>query len=229
MNEGVFSPDSGIEALHMRNPEGDYLLDEQTASDIDTARLFSQLNTNRTTFGDQLLWHRLHSQPEDSVMTQRIIEDNTYLSAHQEIADKLDLLLKKLGKQAKGNITADLWEGLVYQPRFAPLIPFWFFLSPVLTALGIVFWGNAGVFGLLAFLVTNRKISFFASSMGYLTRSLKFFSRVTKLRELARFAPEWEPKLELRRIKNDSVLFKSGIGWPNSFDPLTILIDYLRI
>jgi hypothetical protein len=231
----------GVEALHTKNPDGAFILDEQTARDLDLAAYFSRFNTHLTTCGDQLFWHRLHSQPEHEEEIRNTLADVQHLREHPEGKDSLTRLLKKVGKQPRGNITHDLWDGLVYTPRYIKLVPYWFFSAPILTGLGFVFFGAQGLFGLLGLLLlnllifslTNRKINYFAGSMSYLVHCLRFFTAVQKMTAkrsaLDRFAPRWKPDKGLQKIQVSSILFKNGIGGPNSMDPLTLLLDYLRI
>jgi len=227
----------GVESLHLRNHDEAFILDTQTTKDLDLSTFFARFNFPATTYGEQMLWHRLHSQPKELSESVKIIDDVLYLQKNPEIQAQLQKLLKKVGKQHRGNITRELWDGTLYKPAFSRVIPFWFFTAPVLMVLGFLFFGSQGLFGLMIlmavnlgiFLISNRKINYFAGSMSYLTRGLQFFYVIQKKSDLKRFHPNWFSEKGLKRIRKRGVLFKSGIGGPQAQDLLSILIDYIRI
>ena len=101
-------------------------MDDQTSRDLDLGDFFLRYNKTITSFGDQLFYHMLHSQPRSLSESRAVVNDLDLMAGMPETVPILQKSLSRMGKQTRGNVVSDLWEGLLYKPALGKAIPFWF-------------------------------------------------------------------------------------------------------
>ena len=241
---------SGAEALpsprlapalsrRLSGEDGRFPLDEQTVFDLGLDALSRRINHSLTSPGDEFFYHYLHSQPRergDGAGFGELLDvyrsDPGALSALREV-------LASIGRQERGSLVDDLWDSL---PRpFASLawVPWWFGLNLALLVLPLSFLGGAAlvfpVIPLLAldiFLFTrsNPVIGAAAGSIRYLSRIVMRFRKAARDPRLAS-APRLVEAEALCRATERVVKYRSyfGDGLGGGSDPLSMLLDYLRV
>jgi len=136
-----------------------YALDDRTWNDLDMNSIFVQIDRTKTIPGEQTLYSLLR-QPlldmEELDKRNRVIN---LFSQNQEIREKYQLALSKLGKKEDVYDLDILWEDPPPMNNYAILYPILVVLIPVFVLLGVFNYGFAW-FGLGATLLCNMIIHY---------------------------------------------------------------------
>jgi hypothetical protein len=75
----------GVHSFHTRNLSVGFNIDEQTSVDFDLASFDTAYNDTVTSYGDQVFYHLLHSQPRSLEVAQARTDDLKALIMHPEV------------------------------------------------------------------------------------------------------------------------------------------------
>ncbi len=211
-----------------------FRLDEITCNDCSIKEINLKLNNNHTTFGDELFDHWLKNikNYDDLIM----IQNDTKLLFESNKRHLLEKGLKKVGKQFRGHIVSDLWNGFEVGSfivrniiRISLLnISFFILMSLILESYIIIWLLIFAIVSMTMYINTNTVISRFSGSINYLLFGIKLINKMKK------------EELDILSIKNPdfpkfkylqwcTLLFKDGIASANSENPISLILDYLRI
>lgn len=224
-----------IKPFHEININKSFLIDNQTRKDLSLDSFYEKFNNTKTSYGDNLFYHKINSQTKNIEQTENMIKDLNYLSNNGSTIKSLANGLQKIGKQFTGNIVKDLWNGLSYKPKFFGLIPFWFFLGPSILIVLYSTIGQLALWGLLVlviinivlFLITYKKISSAAGSLNYLIKTLIVSP---KLKQDDYFNNLLSFNIKLNRILKYRIFLKDGVGSSIIGKEMSSsILDYVRI
>lgn len=227
-----------INIFHNKNINSRFIIDSQTRLDLNIDDFYTRYNNTLTSYGDQILYHNLNSQPEKLEQTDQIIKSIKNLKENRSSLNLIDSYFKKIGKQKRGNIFNDIWDGLKYRPGFLRVVPLWVIFTPLLIYLlfsissiaGLILLTIYPIVNLSLFYITNNKINYSAGSMNYLIKTLSILKKMRRDRELNSLLDRFDYNLSLNRICKYDLFLKDGFGTPNPFVDLAgTLIDYIRI
>lgn len=222
---------------HNKNFNNKFIIDSQTRKDLDLDLFYNKYNRTKTSYGDQIFYHQLNSQPNNLEESRNTIAELKSMFLNRTRKNLVEEFLTKIGKQYRGNITRDLADGLSYKPKFLNLIPFWFFLGPVLSVGLYLIFGSIGFIGLgiilllnlLIFVLTNNKVNHSSGSMNYLIKTIVIASKMAKRKELK---DDFEGRSYISSFKpicKYGIFLKDGVGNNGIGDLISSLIDYLRV
>lgn len=223
-----------IESYHIKNINNRFLIDSQTRKDLNLDDFYKKFNKTKTSYGDQVLYHYLNSQPDRNLKaTQQVIEDIKDLRNNSREVHLISKNLSKIGKQTRGNVYKDLWDGLKYRPKFLKLIPILFTVELTVTCLLFLLSSFAGLLGVMTtviinlglFLATNRSINYSAGSMNYLIKTLSVLKKVNTISP-----SKCVYRKELNIICRYGIYIKDGLGPANPMTELSsAILDYIRM
>ncbi len=214
-----------------------FKIDEQTRKDLELNDLFNKYNRTLTSHGESLFYHYLNSQPEDIADAESIKRSIKVFRDDKTKADYFKKYFKILGKQYRGNVIDDLWNGFSYTPRFFNLIPFWFFLTPLIIYLAIFLPPNIRIIiililfttNIVIFNLSNKKIGPLVSSVNYLIRTVSVVRILDKKFKPDEFTPYKNSIMTFSKvIKYNKFIRESTCSNP-AMDIISILFDYLRV
>ncbi len=235
---------AGPAGLHAALLDPAVIIDTQTHNDIDLEAVERAFGKTHTSFGSELFHHWLHSVKPAEELAE-IQEEIRRLAAAPEERRYMAKRLGRIGKQRRGNIIPDLWNGLHYRPKIVEyILPILLANLTVNVLLSFIFTGLIPLFvsiflaaNFIVYLITNRYISGYAGSISYFNKGCFFLlkyrrkygaggsSRASAAGSAADF-----PRVEtFRTLFRCSVLFREGVGGPESQDLISLLIDYLRM
>lgn len=224
-----------VDTYHKINIDNNFLIDYQTQKDLSLDDFYEKFNNTITSFGDHYFYYKINSQTNNVEIIKHTINDLQYLSNNNLTVSLLSNLLLKIGKQSRGSIVKDLWNGLNYKPRFLDLIPYWVILGPTILILFFVTLGKLALWGILGLLVinliifinTNLKISSTSGSMNYLIKTLSVTQKIKKdnyFKNLLNYNDK------LNRIRKYKIYLQDGVGLSIIGNDLaSSVLDYLRI
>lgn len=226
---------NNVNNYHKKNVRNNFLIDTQTRKDLSLNDFYIKFNNTKTSYGDQIFYHKINSQTNDLTEIKKTIADLEYLSNNKSESSLINKLLNKIGKQNRGNIVNDMWDGLNYRPRFLNLIPFWIMLGPLIVILLYLILGNVGLWGIIGLIVinliiylnTNLKINSASGSMNYLIKTIIVLQ---KLRKIDYFKELITYSKKLNRITKFKIFLQDGIGLSIIGNDLAAaVLDYMRI
>lgn len=225
-----FRPKKLYEVLH----QGHYPIDENTYQDLLLDEVNTKLNRCSTSYGDELLGHWLRNIKgyDDLSKLQRDTEKLQKSGRTPELVK----ILQKVGVQRRGNIISDLWDGFEMDSfLIRNILPIQIMNITALVVLTMMLGKYFFLWLILFFLInlviyisTNSLISGFSGSINYLLNGIHGIKKMdrTGLDFLSVGKPQYR---KFNHLQWCTLLFKDGLGGMTSEDPLSILMDYLRI
>lgn len=210
-----------------------YEIDDKTYGDLLLSEFSEKFDLTNTTCGKEVFNHFLRGT-KSLEQIQNIQKDLEDLS--KEDAGFICKAFSKVGKQKRGFIVGDLWEGFTIRSKVLDNFYSLLILNIALSISVFILTNKAWFFALIFFLlfnfvlylITNSKISRVTGSMNYIRvicNSLEKIRRKTNLN----LSVEWPDYKKFNKLNTFSIFMKDGIGGPDSGDAASILIDYIRI
>lgn len=227
-----------VDTYHKKNVQNNIILDSQTRKDLSLDSFYEIFNKTKTSYGDQLFYHKINSQNKNIEEIKKMKIDLEFLSKNNVIKSLLEKNLEKIGKQKRGNVINDLWDGLNYTPKYINLIPYWVFLAPISLILLFIIWGGLALWGvfvliivnLIIFKITNININSAAGSMNYLIKTLAASSKIKRNKNFSFFNNFLVYNKKLNRIRKYNIFLQDVLGTSIIGDELaSAVLDYLRI
>lgn len=211
-------------------------IDAQTHYDLSLDEFYKRFNNTHTSFGDEVFYHWLHTIKKDFRDIQLIICNTKTLQSENQLRIVLNKQLGKIGKQHRGRIVSDLWEGLRYCPLLIkwiiPIVAVNILLAIILTSIFSQYWLfillALFIIHLIIYISTNTHINNSAGSVYYFSRGVEFLLNNRSGLERLNFSDIPDFRL-FKKLPLFSYLFKHGIGGAYSQDPLSLFLDYLRV
>ena len=211
-----------------------YEIDNTTFNDLLLSDFDEKFNHTITSCGDEVFYHWLHSV-KDSESIKTLQNDLKCIEQNKDI-DIVTRVFSKVGKQRRGNIISDIWEGFTIKSKvidnFYVLLSINILISVLISIINIKYILLSIIFfcffNFVIYLFTNVKISRVSGSINYilmLCSALKKIERKTKL-QLSIEIPKYK---KFNSLEKYIVFFKDGIGGPESGDPVSLFVDYLRL
>lgn len=227
-------PRSPKESLHDHLSDQKHTIDEATYRDLLLHEFCERYQSTITSCGDTLFdhWTRIVRRPEEIAE----IQDDLKTLQRNPARAGVEHALGRIGKQARGRIVADLWEGFQVQSKILDYFPL-LEMGNILLAVGLTLinptWLPFSIMtfalgNLVMFLMTNRKIAEVSGSIHYLLQLCGGLRRIDRLQDVGLHHPMPDYRV-FKRIQGYALMFKDGLGGSQSQDPLAILMDYLRI
>lgn len=224
--------DFTLTSLHEQLNDYEYEIDADTYDDLLLPQFEKKYNKTFTTCGDEVFNHWLRSIKSKEQITA-LQSDISSLSASPHTA-KIEKYLKKIGKQFRGNLTCDLWNG--FNIKFWVIDNFYqlyalnillsfciFLLNTKILFLPAAFFC---IFNLILFVLTNGKISRISGSIHYFLTVCVRLNKILKKTNIKLSIPV--PNLrEIIKVGGHSFLFRDGFG-NTAGDIISLLLDYLR-
>ncbi len=225
--------DPALHDLHEFLDDYEYEIDEQTRADLMTAEFTEAYRRTLTSAGDQVFdhWTRSVRRKEDLLVFQDDVR-----RALGSGTDRTERALARLGKQGRGHIVTDLWNGFTVR---AWVVDNFVWLQALnLAACALICLAGARfviaavtlflLVNLTLYLLANRHIARVAGSINYFMGLCRCVEKALRYGELpiGLAQPDYRT---FRRVAWCSVLFKEGVGGPQSGDPLAMLVDNLRV
>ncbi len=219
--------------LHAYMDDYEYEIDEKTQSDLMTAEFTEAYRRTLTSAGDQVFdhWTRSVRRKEDLLAFQ----DDVRRALGSGTA-RTERALAGLGKQGRGHIVTDLWNGF---STSAWVVDNFVWLQALnLAACALICLAGARfviaaatlfvLVNLTLYLLANRHIARVAGSINYFMGLCRCVGRSLRYGEspVSLIQPDYRA---FGRVAWCSILFKEGVGGPESADPLSMLLDYLRV
>lgn len=218
--------------LHDYLSDYSYKIDDTTYDNLLLHEFSNKYNKSKTTCGDELFNHFLRGTRSE---TQVKNFQNDLKNLSIEDAEKIKKILSKIGKQKRGFVVSDLWEGFTIKSRIIDNFYILFLLNIIISS-AIFFLSNKTIFFALLFffifnfilyLATNNKISRVIGSINYIRVLCNALNKIEKKTSLS--ISETSPAYKkFNTLNYYAVFFKDGIGGPESGDILSVIIDYLR-
>ncbi len=226
---------SELHAHFKKTQAGDdnkYVLDDRTWNDLDMDLVYAQIDRTMTIPGELALYSLLRRPLfNEEELDKRNCLINLF-SQEQDIREKHQVALSKLGKMGDVYHLDILWEDRTPMKRYVILYGFLVFLIPVFLLFGILNY-NLAWFGLGATLLCNmfihyrtkQKVYEHLSSLRYLGKLIRCAKRLTKIKH---------PLLENYSIEIEQALTKVSritkkIGWLGMEVDLSYMYEYLNI
>jgi len=224
--------DFTLTSLHEQLYDYTYEIDANTYDDLLLPQFEKQYNKTFTSCGDEVFNHWLRSiKSKDQIRTLQT--DISSLSDSPHTA-KIEKYLKKIGKQFRGNLTSDLWNG--FSIKFWVIDKFYLLYTVNILLSFCVFLLNTQVlffpiafffiFNLILFIFTNGKISRISGSIHYFLTVCVRLNKILKKTSIKLSIPVPDLR-EIIKLGGSSFLFRDGFGNPAG-DIISIILDYLR-
>ncbi len=222
-----------IYKLHRYLHDYKYEIDETTFNDLILPEFRTQYNNTMTSCGDEVFDHWLYiiKDEPDIIYFQNDLEQ--IIETDDTIV--ISKLLRRVGKQKRGNIVTDLWNGFTVRSFVVDKFKYIFIANVFFASLLFVIKRTFLPFSIMLFLFvnlivyifTNNKISKTSGSINYFIELCSCLKRIEKKTNIALNISFPNYRL-FKKIKWCSLLFKEGIGGAQSQDIFSVLIDYLR-
>lgn len=226
---------SELHAHFKKTQAGDdnkYVLDDRTWNDLDMDLVYAQIDRTMTIPGELALYSLLRRPLfNEEELDKRNCLINLF-SQEQDIREKHQVALSKLGKMGDVYHLDILWEDRPPMKRYVILYGFLVFLIPVLFLFGVLNY-NLAWFGLGATLLCNmfihyrtkQKIYEHLSSIRYLGKLIRCAKSMTKIKH---------PVLENYHIEIEQALTKVSYitkktGWLGREVDFSYMYEYLNI
>jgi hypothetical protein len=211
--------------------ESKYIVDDRTWTDLDMDLIYSRLNQTLTIPGEQMLYALLRTPAfsrkplkERGEIINRFVKD-------QEIRERVQIVLSKLGKSGGKFVVDLLWDERPARNKLAFLYPWILLLIPIFIILGLL-GHHLGWVGLIALLLgnaaihyrTKRKFAEDLPSIRYLGRLVKCANRLSGLQDSSLAA--YLTKLKSALDKVSSIVPKTALL---SLGENNALYEYLNI
>jgi hypothetical protein len=227
-----------VDSLHKNLKDYEYEIDEMTFNDLMLPEFNEKYNHTKTSCGDEVFdhWSRSIKNEHDIISLQNDLK--------QILTDRDTTIvvkyLNKLGKQKRGNIVTDLWNGFKitswtidhFQGIFLVNILFnillsvlFSFINSNLIPLSIMLFFAVNM---VVYIATNRQISNVAGSINYFIQICACLKKIEK-RAMVSLHVDFPNYRLFKHINWCSLLFKEGFGGAQSQDLFSIMIDYLRV
>ena len=211
-----------------------FKLDEITCNDLAVNEIYQELNNNQTTYGEELFEHWLKSIKGHDELIR--VQKDTKIMLHSDKRLNIYNRLKKIGKQHRGHIITDLWNGfeidsfLIRNLFKLILINLSFMICMfIIFPKFLILWISIFLItNLTIYINTNPVISQFSGSINYILAGVSFLNKVKKenLDILSIDIPDYE---KFKDLSWCTFLVRDGIASANSETPVSILLDYMRI
>lgn len=227
-----------VDSLHKNLKDYAYEIDEMTFNDLMLPEFNEKFNHTKTSCGDELFDHWSRSVKNERDITS--LQNDLSQIMRNNDTTIIAKYLNKLGKQKRGNIVTDLWNGFKIYSWTIDHFREIFLVNILLTILLSVIFAIINskliplpimlffVVNMAVYIATNRQISNVSGSINYfiqLCACLKKIEKQTKVRVHLDF-PDYRL---FKHINWCSLLFKEGLGGAESQDLFSIIIDYLRV
>ncbi|MDH5202977.1 MAG: hypothetical protein OEW69_06945 [Nitrospirota bacterium] len=166
-----------------------YVLDDRTWNDLDMDLVYAQMDRTLTIPGELSLYSLLRCPLINEVELDRRNRLINVFSQDQDIREKYQMILSKLGKMEDVYHLDILWEDQPPHKKYTFLYSFLLFLIPIFIVLGILNYGIAW-FGLGAVILCNMAIHYrtkekiyeHLSSIRYLGKLIRCAIRLVDIR-----------------------------------------------
>ena len=220
--------------LHDYRHDYEYEIDDMTFDDLMLSEFCEKFNHTVTSCGDEVFYHWLRSIKDGA--TIKTLQNDLESIKKNKDTDLIIRIFSKIGKQKRGNVISDIWEGFTIKSKLIDNFYILFIINVLISvsisiinvkfiSLSIIFFC---FFNFIIYILTNAKISRVSGSINYiliLCRALKKIERKTNL-QLSIEMPNYK---KFNRLDRYVLFFKDGIGGPESGDLFSLFIDYLRL
>lgn len=225
---------NGLKKLHDVSDDSHFKLDEITCNDLGLDDINLELNNNQTTFGSELFEHWLKSIKSLNDLTT--IQQDTKTLLDSDKRNDIERRLKKVGKQYRGHIISDLWNGFeidsfIIKNLFILLLinlTLFITLSLLIPKMVILWILIFMVSNLIIYLNTNPIISQYSGSINYILAGVILLNKIKK-GKLDLLSPNLPSFEQFKYLQWCTLLFRDGIASANSETPVSLLLDYVRI
>lgn len=212
-------------------------IDGQSYWDLDLDDFIDRCDNTATTFGSEMFRHLLLEHPEGNSKPAAMAKRAQKLREQPAELQQLKKGLAKIGKQARGELVRDIWDGLQYRSRIIDRIRLYAGLNLAQLVFAIMLAPGMIIPSLMIFLAvgvfihtrTSPFIRNLAASFQYFLRGEIFLRRNRTI--LSNLFPDMElpRQAELERLSRYSLFFSDSSQHTASADLLVIILDYIRI
>lgn len=218
--------------LHSYLNDYSSVIDDTTYDDLLLDEFSERYNQTKTTCGDEVFNHFLRAT-KSKEQIETLQDDIKSLS--DEDSEIIQKYLRKAGKQRRGFVVGDLWEGFTIKSKIIDNFYIIFLLNLCIST-AIYFLANKTIFFAILFflifnfalyIITNNKISRVIGSINYIRMICNALKKISKKTSL-QLSVEKPSLKKLGTLNYYAIFLKDGIGGPDSGDILSIIIDYIR-
>lgn len=211
-----------------------YEIDNTTFDDLLLSDYDEKFNRTKTSCGDEVFYHWLRSV-KDINGIKELQSDLRIIGLNQD-TDLIASILSKVGKQKRGDIISDIWNGFTVKSkiidRFYLLSAINVLVSLSITLLNIKYIPLSIIFfcffNFVIYIFTNSKISRVSGSISYILMLCGALKKIDRKAEL-QLSMEMPKYKKFNRLSRYVLFFKDGIGGPESGDLMSLFVDYLRV